>query len=346
MIDFKQTVISQMAIHKVGNKNLDEGVLLSDSTYELDDDLKDILYDYFLTPFKKEEFFTFVHESELALNEVFNYVSHIFDEDEQLLEQSIHLAKHLHKQSDHPKIKSGELYVTILKSCVIGEELVDAVGIFKSENKDTYLKFLDNDLIISPEKGINVKKLDKGAIIYNTEKEEGYRVLMVDTNSTEARYWRDNFLGIARMQDDSYHTQSHLDLCKEFCSDIISQENDKQQEAEFLNRSMEYFQKNENFDFDDFSTKVIEDDERLEQFSEYKEAYEEERGVQFDSAFNIMQEDVKQMKSKFKSLIKLDTQIDIHLKQNPNDPSTNYVEKGFDEEVGMNYYKVYYNREL
>jgi hypothetical protein len=346
MIDFKQTVISEMAIHKVGNKTLDEGVMLSDTIYELDDELKDILYDYFLTPFKKEEFFTFVHESDLELNEIFNYAGAIFEDHSQLLEQSIHIAKHLHKQSDHPKIKSGELYVTVLRSCVIGEEIVDAVGIFKSENKDTYLKFADKDLIMSPEKGINVKKLDKGAIIYNTEKEEGYRVLMVDTNSTEARYWRDDFLNIARMQDDSYHTQQHLQLVKEFCNDVVTQDNDKQEEAEFLNRSMEYFQKNESFDIEDFSNKVIEDEERLEQFTEYKEAYEEEKGVQFDAAFNIMEQDVKQMKSKFKSLIKLDTMVDIHLKQNPEDPSTNYVEKGFDEEVGMHYYKVYYNREL
>ncbi|WP_317169152.1 hypothetical protein [Mucilaginibacter humi] len=42
--------------------------------------------------------------------------------------------------ANHPNIKSGELYVAYFKDVQIEGNLLEAVGIFKSENKETYLK--------------------------------------------------------------------------------------------------------------------------------------------------------------------------------------------------------------
>ena len=50
------------------------------------------------------------------------------------------IAKHLYDISSHPKIKGGELYVTYFSNMVLDGDTVDAVGIFKSETKETYLK--------------------------------------------------------------------------------------------------------------------------------------------------------------------------------------------------------------
>ena len=48
---------------------------------------------------------------------------------------------------------------------------------------------------ISSCQGINVDKLDKGCLVFNTEREEGFAVCVVDnTNRAEARYWIDDFL--------------------------------------------------------------------------------------------------------------------------------------------------------
>ena len=59
----------------------------------------------------------------------------------------------------------------------------------------------------------------------------------------------------------------------------------------------------------------------------------------------ISQNSVKSKKRSIKSLIKLDTNIQIKL--DSNDPETNqqFIEKGFDEIRGMKYYKVFYNSE-
>ena len=54
---------------------------------------------------------------------------------------------------------------------------------------------------------------------------------------------------------------------------------------------------------------------------------------------------MKAQKRSIKSLIKLDT--DIQIKLGSRDPETNqqYIEKGFDKARGMKFYKVYYNSE-
>lgn len=79
------------------------------------------------------------------MNEAYSYVSKIFDNQEQLYEQSVNLAKHLHEQSTHPKIKGGEFYTVYFKDCILDGETLDAVGSFKSENKDTFLKVLQEN---------------------------------------------------------------------------------------------------------------------------------------------------------------------------------------------------------
>ena len=46
-----------------------------------------------------------------------------------------------------------------------------------------------------------------------------------------------------------------------------------------------------------------------------------------------------------KSLIKLDTNIQIKLDSGDPEYNQQFIEKGFDEVRGMRFYKVYYNNE-
>lgn len=99
------------------------------------------------------------------MNEVFVCAGKIFDDPKNLYEQSKNISKHLYEQSTHPQIKSGEFYVVHFTNCTIEGKTVDAIGLFKSENKDTFLKInvTDNSFDIKSEKGININKLDKDA---------------------------------------------------------------------------------------------------------------------------------------------------------------------------------------
>jgi len=224
MFDFKEAKLEKIAIHKIGNKVQDEELILSEDTIDVDEEIKELLKKYFLTNFKSEEFNQFNHESDINLNEIYTYSNNAFDESRDFFAQSINIAKHLFNVSDHPNIKSGELYITKITDCIVDDELVDAIGIFKSENKETYIKiFQDNNMFsVDKQEGININKLDKGCLIFNTEKEFGFKVAVIDkTNKDETKYWNERFLNIKPLSNHFYQTSNYLNMCKSFvCSQI------------------------------------------------------------------------------------------------------------------------------
>ena len=132
--------LHKIVVHKVGSKHENEDILLSKSEFEIQDEsLQNLLLGYFLKPFKKlEEYYSFSNEE----SKVKEYVSHIFETPEEFYVQSANIAKYLYDMSLRPNIKTGELYIVHFKNLVVDDEMVDAIGIFKSENKDTFLKVI------------------------------------------------------------------------------------------------------------------------------------------------------------------------------------------------------------
>jgi hypothetical protein len=67
--NYSNAKLSSLIIHSVGNKLHEEGYILSDSLATQNSPETDgILTNYFLSPFRHSEFFSFWHESELHLN--------------------------------------------------------------------------------------------------------------------------------------------------------------------------------------------------------------------------------------------------------------------------------------
>ena len=166
MVTHVEAFLNKISIHKIGNKSQLEPCNYSDSEVIINDEvLKQLLMQFFLNPFEKSnELYQFYHSSDnLRLNEMFHFSEAIFDETEDFHELSISIAKHLYDVSDHPKIKSGEVYIANFKQLQIEGELYDAIGIFKSETKETYLKVYpekSNFQVSYEEEAINIKKLE------------------------------------------------------------------------------------------------------------------------------------------------------------------------------------------
>jgi hypothetical protein len=291
--------IEKLALHQVGNKHLEEGVVLSEGLLELTEEVEESLSVYFSKPFANSDFYRLSHVNDLAMNEVWSYVSAIFDSPERLLEESKKLARHLYEKSDHPKIKSGEFYVVYFTDCQVEGHSVDAVGLFKSENKDTFLKIdrRAGNFEIQTQRGINVNKLDKGAIIYNLEPAEGFVVSVVDQTNrhNEARYWMDDFLRLEERKDDFHLTKNAMELCQSFIKGNLNREFEvsKAEEAELLNNSINFFRERSNFNLDEYSREVIAQPEVIEEFKSYRERYAEDRGVTFEEEFDISPRAVK-----------------------------------------------------
>ncbi|WP_242920044.1 nucleoid-associated protein [Pontibacter liquoris] len=348
MNDKTQVRLKKVAVHRVGNKAKAEGVIASKELVDLhDEQLSDLLLAYFLAPFKQEEFFRFTHTSDVALNEMFAYAALIFSEPQKFQEYSVHILHHLYEQSDHPKVKSGELYVAYFSGCVMADEVVDAIGVFKSENKDTFLTFQDaeDDLNVNYHFGVNLKGVDKGCMIYNVAAEDGFRVKMVDVNSTDALFWREDFLNVTELKDTNFNTKAALNLCKDFSEEVFAKTESKKAQVDFISRSVDYFSKSETFDLEEFTSSVIDEPETKERFKNYSQAFAEERDIEGFTDFAINKNTVRNMKRQFRNFIKLDTQIEIKFSGYNPEQSEQYVERGFDNERGMHFYKVYFYNE-
>jgi hypothetical protein len=350
MISYFEASLSQLSIHKAGNKLLDETLSLSEHSLKINDEVLDgLLMQYFLSPFEKvNEIYRLYHPTgDLNLNEVFHFAEMIFKGTEPFHESTQQIARHLYDISNHPKIKSGELYFTYFTNLQIEGELLDAVGIFKSESKEPYLTVFQDARefkINYEEKAINVKKLDKGCLLFNTEKEEGYKVAVVDqTNRSEAVYWIDEFLKLKIRNDNYTQTQNTLSVYKSFVTQKMDEEFEisKADKIDLLNRSIKYFKEKESFDMDDFSNEVIANPQGIELFKNFKRNYEEEFDTQLDDSFSISEAAVKKQARVFKSVLKLDKNFHIYIHGNKE-----LIEKGYDEKMKMNYYKVYFKEEV
>ncbi len=355
---FESSSIKAVAIHRVGNKETDEGYVLSDRLQRLNEMLQDLLVGYFVSPFKVEEYYNLYDDDNVLMNPVFQSATAIFEDNTTLLDESKNIARHLYDACTHPNIKAGDLFVVYFSECMLNGETIDAVGIFKAENKSQFLKVTHDEeewdsadgsrsatalFKIDVDKGIDISRLDKGAIIFNTEKEKGYVVSIVDSTNRgmDAVYWKDNFLRVRQRQDEYYNTHQVMQAYKQFVTKELPQQYEnvsKASQAEMLNRSMDFFKQNDSFDMDDFTRDVIGQPEVIDSFNQYRSHYEEENDVQIADNFAISDGAVKKQSRSYKSVIKLDKNFHIYVHGDRK-----LIEQGEDEKG--KYYKVYYNEE-
>jgi hypothetical protein len=303
---------------------------------------------YFLKPFEKiNEIYRLNHPTEdLNLNEVFHFVEMIFSKKSTFHKNTQQIAKQLYDISNHPKIKSGELYLCYFTDLQIEGELLDTIGIFKSESKEPYLKVVQKSKefeISYEQEAINIKKLDKGCLIFNTEKDAGYKVAVIDqTNSTEAAYWIDDFLKLKIRNDNYTQTNTVLKVYKDFVTNQIDEEFEisKTDKIDLLNRSIKYFKEKDHFDLDEFSNEVLANEQGIESFKKFKKNYEDEFETEIGDSFLISDTAVKKQARVFKSVLKLDKNFHIYIHGNKE-----LIEKGYDEEMKMSFYKVYFKEE-
>ena len=347
IINNYDTQIESLAIHWVGNKTNDDGTILAKSDIKLTEGISSALLKYFISSIKHEELYRFTHNSDVKMNEVYSYVSKIFDDPTSLHEQSLLLAKYLYELSEHPNIKVGEFYVAYFRNCEVDNRNTDAVGIFKSENKDTFLEVHPDkgSFFVESGQGININKLDKGCLIYNVDGEAGYVVSAIDNTNRghEAKYWIDNFLHIIPRKNEYYNTQNLMAMCKNYVVKQLSNEFGvtKADQAEFLNRSAQYFKENDNFSINNFTNDVIAQPEIIESFKLFRQSYQEDHNVEILDEFSISSSAVKKQARSFKSVIKLDKNFHIYVHGD-----NQLIKRGYDEVTRMHYYQLFFKEEM
>lgn len=347
MTGIESVQLAQVIVHKVGNPSRGEALTFSENPLTLHDQIvRGLLTRYFLAPFNEHEQYQFTHISDLGLNEVYHYVTQIFDNPKTLTPQSRLLAQFLYSKSTHTKVKEGELYVVQFNNVPFGAEYTEAIGIFKSETKETFLKVFpqgDNWEVIA-EDGIDINKLDKGCLIFKQNRQNGYVVCVVDNTNKQqdAQYWVQDFLQIVRSANSYHYTDAALGMCKLFISNELAEKFDvtKSDQIDMLNRSMDYFKTKEDFRFAEFAEEVLHHPEVIDSFTQYKQSYETAKQVIIEDEFAIHLSAVKKQQRVFKSVLKLDKNFHVYIHGRKD-----LIEKGYDERTGKHFYKLYFDEE-
>lgn len=337
--------IDKFIIHFVGNKNNGDGVRFSDTLTDFEN-IEEYIKQLVSNSFKSEEVYKFYFRPNLDLNPMYQFMSSIFKQNESFIEQSQNAGRYLYDKSTHPQIKGGELCVVHFKNCQIKNEIVDCIGLFKSENKETILKVnsTKKGFILQDEKGINTNKLDKGCLIFNIKSEDGYLISVVDnTNkSVEAQYWKDEFLGIQPVKNEFHQTNEFLGIAKKYVTKQLTEdfEVSKADQIDLLNRSVEYFKTNEKFEKEKFEKEVFQDEGIIESFRSFDNSYRVDNEVELSNSFDISSQAVKKQARVFKRVLKLDKNFHIYIHGNKE-----LIEQGVEKD-GRKYYKIYYDNEI
>jgi hypothetical protein len=348
MIDFSRAHLAHFTIHFIGNKGSGEEMTLSEKEIEFKDDfVKETLLRYFLTPFKTDIYYQFKGKLDISLDSVANSCEDLFVSQKNFIAQSKKIALHLYNQSSHPKIKGGEFYVCYFKDAMVDGELCDAVGFFKTENKETFLRVYQHldEFDVDCESGININKLDKGCIVFNTEKKDGYKLSIVDTNNRIAEcalYWEEDFLNAIIKPNAYYHTKNFIDASRGFCEEILTEANNvkKEDQRMMLNRSTSYFKEKDDFKLRDFEKEVLVEPEVIAAFNDYRKDYNKRMDLTAIDEFEVSPTAVKKNQKYMRSVIKLDKNFHLYIHGRHD-----MVEHGYDEEKGMKYYKMFYVNE-
>lgn len=348
MIKRNKASISKCILHKVGNKFNSTKNAFSEQVIDFEEISYDLMLPYLLRPFTSlAESYRFNHHSNVDLNEINSYASQLLQDDTNFVDISKHIVTHLFEQSNSSQIKTGDVIVCMFHDIQYDDYETDAIGIFKIENKShffqTYLENGSYDIIT--QKGIATKKVDKGVLILNAADTEGKIVLSVDNNNYDAQYWIKSFLNIKYPDDSNQHTKNYIEMCREFSKEVMQPQFGGQQQSNFLAKTVDFFKENEIVNVETFKEEVFDEEDTIQLFEDYKKVYESDHNILIRNQFDVSEVVLKKQKQKIKTEIKLDTNIQIKLDIDAPDASAEYLERGYDDEKKMHFYKVFFNEE-
>lgn len=344
-LEFTKVELQQLITHHIGNKSRDENFSLSDEETAIDEETKELLLKYFLLPVKAEEFYSFSHAVKLELNSIYVLAENIFSDNDNFITSSQDIAKLLYEQSVHPKIKEGELNIAYFTNVIFDNESIDAIGIFKSETDTPFLKMKKqkSKFTIHHDFGFEIKGMDKGCVIFNTDRQNGYKILIIDNANkvADAQYWKDDFLNVKPIANEFYQTNQFLGIAKSFVTKQLSEEFEvsKADKINLLNRSVAYFKTHESFDKSEFEGEVFEDKGLIKSFQKYDTTYREQHEIDLNNSFDISPLAVKKQAKVFKSVLKLDKNFHIYIHGDRE-----LIEQGVDAD-GRKFYKIYFKQE-
>jgi len=350
-VRFNKAELATLSLARVGNPLRSEPLQTSRHLCRFEPEDAGLLTHCFLKPFRSLDLHQLAHHSSLARNELYGCAGAIFENEDNLLEQGVRIAKHLYAKSHHPNIKSGDLCVALIRNIGLGgRDDVRALSIIKSESKEAFLQISEHegDLVLSTQQGIYPDKIDKGCLIIDHSQEDGYWVYLFDKSGGNTHFWNRDFVGAQPVKSPDYLTRRYGELCVAFAEKGLPEELGQEDRAEVARTAITYLNESEKFDEKEFKKATFSDEpELVQKFDEFKADYEKQRGGQkIDTSFPVSKEAAAKVKRRMKSRLRLDVGADITFSSAFLHGAGELLERGHDEQRDMDYVKIYYYREL
>jgi hypothetical protein len=347
MVNFDACQLLQLSIHQLIHSENTQLVLSKNPVQNIGESVDTLLKQYFLSWAKESlefERFTFSN-GDHELNPLYIFAKEIFSNPDQFHDHSKNIAKHLYQASQHPNIKSGELCVALFDQIMIEDEIIQAIGIFKSETKDEFLKIISDNASweVQSEWGLALSKLDKGCLIYNYQMDDGYVLSVADRSNrgSDAQYWKHTFINSTPRQDAFTYTKTYMNLAQSYISHQLTEEFEvsKPDQINLLNKTSQYFKSKDHFEKEEFEREIFNSQELIDSFDAYSKDYQQELKINLGAEFGISKAAVKKSAKDFKSVLKLDKNFHVYIHGDRQ-----MIERGTDED-GRKYYKLYFESE-
>lgn len=344
MNDISSVTIQQLMVHQAGNAAQGGQLILSETAHNIPDECwQQALAHFFLKPFDEAEQYRLQTQDNL----VYTIINQLFRNEVSMESGSKTLAEHFHLKSQSVHAKSGEFYMVDFNNIIFDGASYRAVGIFHTTIKDKFLKVKTkpDNIQLSIEEGIDLKKAEKGALILLKEADQGFIVLIHEQSSAkqaDSAFWKSIFLQASPIINSYHNTNEALGMCKLFISNELTEhfETSKTDQIDMLQRSMDYFKTHDQFQLEEFSKEVLYHPEVIESFAQYKQQYEVAKQINIEEEFAINPSAIQKQQRHFKSILKLDKNFHVYVHGRRD-----LIEKGYDERTGKHYYKLYFDQE-
>lgn len=339
--------VEAIIVHEIGDKSLQQALVLSQNLIKPDSDELELLKGFFLNHFKGIEFYNFRMASpSVPTSRIYEPVAEIFNDPASLLLSSNQIARILYPFTETEMLGHGYLFIAYIQDVMIGDELTDAVGLYFCPNSDLFItaENVGTNPMLRFFNGIFTGKHEMACIVYHTDDSQGFKIDIVDRSkkNKDGQLWRDLFLQVQPAEDEFFQTSHVMGLTKSFVEHQLPMEFEveKKDQLNYLDRSIDYFKTQDHYSEQDFANQVFDNLDMAQAFGNYRHSYEDNHQVQLPTDFDLDEHAVKKQAKHFKSVLKLDRNFHVYIHGDQS-----MIERGTDED-GRKYYKLFYNKEL
>lgn len=335
MVNGKEAFVEEFVLHRIGAEG--EPSVFSDFSAVIKGELEQqFLRKLFLRPFTN---MAFTCEFAPGKNTLQELCRKIYDGDS-TVENSEAIAKHLIAVAPEDKLPGGDLIIAKFSAVEVGNAEHEAVGIFKFDEKEVFLEstLKDDAIALRMKRGLGNVKPNKACLAVFSG---GSPTLFIIDNQANTEYWQKDFIGARAKKDHVNSTSDRMSITKTFITEQLPQDFvvDKADQIDLLNRSVQYFKNHTEFDQDEFTQEVFQEEKAIQSYKQYSDRYQQENDVEVQDNFEISAHAVKNQARVFKSVLKLDKNFHIYIHGDRNK-----IEHGVDEN-GRKFYKIFYEQE-